>query len=131
MLRFFAFAERYKKYEGHLAKFLNSYMHEYQDMSESTREKKRDMFSKTATYITASIFAGKTPPKLSLTVLEGLLVGVGSNIGAIEGDSTKVARQKYEAMIGSEVFSESALREGLSKKPRVIARQGAAISIFK
>lgn len=131
MLRFFAFMERYEKYEGHLAKFLNSYMHEYQDMPESVREKKRDIFTKTVNYVTTSVFGGETPPKLSLTVLESLLVGVGSNIRSIQDDSEKEADQKYNAMIQSDQFSESALREGLSKKPRVIDRLGAAIRIFK
>lgn len=130
ILRFFAFTERYKKYEGHLAKFLNSYMHDNQDMDESVVDAKRMLFETTVMYIIKKVFDSKTPPKLSLTVLEALLVGVGSNIKDIMDDTTEQARKKYENLICSNEFSEAALREGLSKKPRVLERMRAAINSF-
>lgn len=131
MLRFFAFTERYRSYEGHLAKFLNSYMHDNQDMPDAAIEKKQELFTSTVDYIMQQIFTGGTPPKFSLTVLEALLVGVGSNIRRVSQDSPAVAQRKYHALINHKVFSETSLREGLSKKPRVIERLTTAIALFR
>lgn len=131
ILRFFAFTDGYRRYEGHLAKFLNTYMHDNQDMSEAEIEKKRGLFESTLAYITDYVFSGKTIPKLSLTMMEALLVGVGSNIRRISNDSPQVAQDKYEKLMSNSVFADTALREGLSKKPRVIQRLSVAIATFK
>lgn len=131
ILRFFCFTEKYKKYEGHLAKFLNDYMHENQSLPEHVVDRMRTLFTQTIDYVSEKVFEGKAPPKLSLTVLEAVLVGVGSNISSINDDTTEKAQAKYQALIESKVFSEAALREGLSKKPRVIERFRSAIATFK
>lgn len=129
-LRFFAFTESRTKYEGHLAKFLNGYMHRYQHADPATIATKRELFMSTVEFIAAKIFGGETAPKLSLTVLEALLVGVGSNVPAVLNKSPTAAREKYQRLLGDPAFTESALREGLSKRVRVIERLGRAAAIF-
>jgi len=130
MLRFFSFLDNRHHYEGHLAKFLNDYMHEHQDAPESWIEEKRQLFLKTVGPISEGIFDSKPPPKLSITVLEALLVGVGANISAVYDFSATELRRRYRLLTGHAEFSEGALREGLSKKLRVIERLNTAISIF-
>lgn len=130
ILRFFAFSERHKRYEGHLAKFINEYMHDHQRASSEMLEAKRDWFRNTITYVDGLIFQKKSPPKLSITVLEAVLVGAGANIARIGNESLTKARGRYEALVTHPQFSETALREGLSKKHRVIERLDTAISIF-
>lgn len=129
-LRFFAFHENRREYEGHLAKFLNQYMHGRQHAATEVIEAKRDLFNATVTYIDGKVFDSKAPPKLSITVLEALLVGVGSNMPAIEGDTPAAAKKKYRALTEHEDFTEAALREGLSKKVRVIDRLDTAVEIL-
>jgi Protein of unknown function DUF262 len=129
-LRFFAFHENRQDYEGHLAKFLNQYMHRHQRADSDFLAAKRELFTETVAYIDEKIFASTAPPKLSITVLEALLVGVGANISLIAGDTPEVAVAKYRALTGHEDFSDSALREGLSKKPRVTERLETAVSVF-
>lgn len=130
MLRFFAFREKHKTYEGHLAKFLNSYMDANQHASEAEIDEQRVLFQGTVTHIVNAVFDGKPPPKLSITVLEALLVGVGANVPEVREQPPNVASRCYQQLVNSDHFSEAALREGLSKKIRVIERLDAAIEIF-
>lgn len=128
LLRFFAFMDRRKDYEGHLAKFLNDYMHANQYASVPTIEKMRQLFTNTIRIVADEVFEGKAPPKLSLTVLESLLVGVGSNLS--QSMKAPALKQRYKELLAHPEFSEGALREGLSKKQRVIDRLNTAIKIF-
>lgn len=130
ILRFFSFCEQHKNYEGHLAHFLNTYMHANQYAASSVIEAKRNLFKQTITYVDEEIFDKKSPPKLSIALLESLLVGVGLNLPAILGKSGDAAKKRYKELIQHEDFSEAALREGLSKKIRVIERLDTAIGIF-
>lgn len=130
VLRFFAFHEGRAQYEGHLAKFLNLYMHRNQDAEASFLEAKRSLFVRTAAFIDSAIFGGKAPPKLSITVLEALLVGVGANLDSVELDAPERVKEKYGRLIHHAAFTEAALREGLSKKMRVIERLDTAVAIF-
>ncbi len=130
ILRFFAFYDKASTYEGYLAKFLNTYMHENQHPPQNFPEQKRDLFRDTVNGISGKVFSDETPPKLSVTLLEALLVGISKNIGEIKGESANVLRARYEQLTNHEEFSEAALREGLSKKARVISRLNTAARIF-
>jgi uncharacterized protein with ParB-like and HNH nuclease domain len=130
MLRFFAFVDRRESYEGHLAKFLNDYMHDNQNASDAWIEEKRRLFRNTVDLVMSKIFEDKAPPKLSITVLEALLVGVGANLLNIRDVSAPQLISNYKRLLEDPDFSEEALREGLSKKQRVIKRLDTAISIF-
>lgn len=131
ILRFFAFLDRREKYEGHLAKFLNDFMHDNQYASEQWIENKKSIFGLTVHHILEGIFGNKTPPKLSITFLEALLVGVGANLQRIEQAPIAMLQNGYQKLVSSPEFSESSLREGLSKKQRVIERLESAVNIFQ
>lgn len=130
ILRFFAFMDWRNRYEGHLAKFLNDYMHANQHASDSWIEEKSRIFVDTIKLVVTGVFKEKTPPKLSLTVLEALLVGVGANLPAITNVSAAKLTLCYNELLAHAEFSEGALREGLSKKHRVTERLNTAINIF-
>ena len=130
MLRFFAFIDWRKHYEGHLAKFLKDYMHANQHASDSLIESKRGLFIDTIKLVADEVFEEKAPPKLSLTVLEALLVGVGANLPRLMNLPHPKLTLRYKELLAHSEFSEGALREGLSKKQRVIERLNTAIKIF-
>ncbi len=130
MLRFFAFTERRNQYDGHLARFLNNYMHTNQSASDSWIEEKRALFLSTVKIVADKIFDIGAYPKLSITFLEALLVGVGCNLPHIIGASTPKLKQGYKKLGAHPEFSEAALREGLSKKQRVIERLDTAVKVF-
>lgn len=130
ILRFFAFHDKASTYEGHLAKFLNSYMHDHQNAPPEFIERKRILFKQTVECISKNVFSGGAIPKLSVTVLEAVLVGVSRNISDLVSEAPPVLRQRYKTLTEHEEFSETALKEGLSKKPRVIGRLNTATRIF-
>ncbi len=130
ILRFLAFHDRTSAYEGHLAKFLNSYMHDNRDASIKFVQEKRDIFQRTVDCIFDSIFSGQAPAKLSVTLLEALLVGVSKNIDLVVAELPGELQARYQRLIADAEFADAALREGLSKKARVVARLGAAVRIF-
>jgi hypothetical protein len=130
MLRFFAFMDMRQRYEGHLAKFLNDYMHANQRVPDAWIKEKRTLFLDTVMLVADGVFGGRTPPKLPISVLEALLVGVGANLPGIKDTPAPELQTRYNRLHDHPEFSEGALREGLSKKQRVIERLNTAIGIF-
>ncbi|MEX2492300.1 MAG: DUF262 domain-containing protein [Nitrospirales bacterium] len=130
ILRFFAFYDQYKKYNGHLAKFLNNYMHDNVEPDDEFLVGKRNLFEETINLIYKKLFDGKAPSKLSVTYLEALLVGVASNLNSVSNKPKNALTSRYNKLISHEEFTEQKLREGLSKRQRVIARMNAAIESF-
>jgi hypothetical protein len=131
ILRFFAFHERTEQYEGHLASFLNNYMHDHQNDEAAMIEAKKLLFERTVSCAFSKVFASAEPPKLSLTVMEALLVGIGKNLDALETETNATLQARFKELQTHPDFSEAALKEGLSKKPRVIARLLIASNIFR
>jgi Protein of unknown function DUF262 len=130
ILRFLAFHDRASTYEGHLAKFLNTYMHEHQNPSDDFLQKKRVLFTDTVDCVFDKIFSKEAPSKLPITVMEAVLVGVAKNLSVLDGTDASIVRRRYDELLSHDEFSELALKEGLSKKPRVIARLNTATRIF-
>jgi hypothetical protein len=62
--------------------------------------------------------------------MEALLVGVGRNIEALDTETSATLQARFKEVQSHPDFSEAALKEGLSKKPRVIARLQIATKIF-
>jgi hypothetical protein len=90
----------------------------------------RIIFRGTVDCITQKAFEGGAPPKLSLTVLEAVLVGVARNLEALREAAADVVAGRLQALLNHDDFSEMSLKEGLSKKPRVVARLNTAARIF-
>ena len=130
ILRFFAFYSEHSIYAGRLAKFLNAYMHKYRDPDPQFVEEKKQLFERSVRLIDKSIFRGKAPPKLSLTILESILFGVGKNIDFLENETDGRIRGYLKKMESGKEFSEDLLKEGLSGKQRVIDRLNLAARVF-
>lgn len=129
ILRLFCFNENYEDYGGRLASYLNNYMRRNRNLSEEILTQKKKLFQNTVDIVVNKIFDGK-PPKLTLTVLEAILVGVSRNLPLlIEQDSNDI-KMNYEKIIHNEEFSDIKLREGLSGKQRVIDRLNVAVNAF-
>ena len=130
ILRLFAFYDRHKKYDGHLAKFLNSYMHEHRSDPDVDIANRRDLFERTTNILLNKVFEGRAPAKLSVTLLEAALVGIAKNLHTLESTTSAELKKRYSELVDDKEFSDEALREGLSKRNRVIGRLDAAIHIF-
>jgi hypothetical protein len=130
ILRFFAFHDNFKNYNGRLARFLNDYMGVRRDIKEDEINVKIKLFTRTLDIVYRKVFEGKIPSKISITLLEALLVGVSFNISYLESQSPKQVKALYKNLQKHDEFSEQKLSEGLSGKPRVIGRINAAKTIF-
>lgn len=131
ILRFFAFHDKYNSYEGKLARFLNDYMSENRTADTQFLSEKMEIFNRTVKLIDIDIFGGQILRKLSITVLEALLVGVASNIDFLESLPGNRIKGMYRELVGSDELSEQNLIEGLSSKKKVIARIRKSKSIFR
>jgi hypothetical protein len=130
ILRFFAFCDKYSDYKGRLAKFLNEYMAENKNPTQKFLDEKKFLFRRTVEIVYSQLFEGKIPAKLSITVLESVLIGVSFNLDFLESRTNAQIQTMYENLVGHEEFSEQRLSEGLAQKARVVARISAARKIF-
>jgi len=130
ILRLFAFHDQYKSYKGRLARFLNDYMNEHKESGEGFISEKRMLFERTIEVLYDKIFEGKVPSKLSISVLESVLVGVSLNLPYVEGLPNARVQSLYQGLLLEEAFSERNLVEGLAGKQRVIERITVAKNIF-
>jgi len=130
ILRFFAFHNRYEKYGGRLAKFLNDYMSDNRNPSRKYLEDKKILFNRTIDAVYETIFEGKIPSKLSISILEGILVGVSLNLNFVESQPKSTVQAMYKKLLTEEEFSEQRLSEGLAGKDRVIGRMSTAKRVF-
>lgn len=130
ILRFFSFYYELENYDGNLAKFLNNFMYENRYIDEDQTATLSNLFKTTSDLIYEKVFDKKAPPKLSITIIEALSVGVGRNIDDLIKVPSDQIRNRYDALIRHPNFSETSLKEGLSKKQRLIDRINSAIQIF-
>ncbi len=130
ILRFFAFHEKYEHYNGRLAKFLNDYMDDNKQISESKASIKRELFYHTVEIVFQKIYDSKPPTKTTISIIEATLVGIGRNIRTVKSLTKQQLQEKYRKMLSNEEFSEQRLSEGLAGKQRVIGRMSAAIKAF-
>jgi hypothetical protein len=130
LLRFFAFHDGYREYNGRLAAFLNQYMMNHREPDDAFLDAKKNIFTTTTKMVYHSILEGRSDERLGISVLEAVLVGVSLNLAKLEAEDSKQLRQMYEGLLATEEFSEERLREGLSGKQRVLDRMSTAEQIF-
>ena len=129
-LRFLAFNDRFEKYDGKLAEFLNGFMHENRFAEEPQVAEWTTLLKATVDYVFVKLMERKLPKRLPTAILESLLVGTARNFSALTALPIANARAKYHALLEDPAFSEEALTEGLAKKDKVIDRLKRAIAIM-
>lgn len=130
LLRLFAFYDRLNLYSGKLAKFLNDYLNDNRHIKEVELAPKRHTFERTIDLVYLRIFNSTPLPNFSKALTEGLLLGVAKNIATLENESTENLQAKLNTLILDDNFSVDNLKEGLSKKDKVVTRLERAIEIF-
>jgi hypothetical protein len=130
ILRFLAFEESFEQYTGHLAKFLNSYMHKNRNPAQAFLDSKKALFISTVDAVYEHLFERNPPTRIPTTILEAVLVGVARQPQRNAPNVIATLRQKYQELHGHPDFSEVSLAEGLSKRARVIERLTTAVRIF-
>lgn len=132
LLRMLAFSERRERYEGNLAGFLNDYMLSASKSSEAEIANLRKRILK-ATSLAAKILDHVGSGKRSLTFVEGVLVGVMSNVEAAPDPSTdgavSWAKERAQSFLALPAFTAGA-RYALSNASTVRERLRQAKEVF-
>ena len=130
ILRVLSFSEGFKSYRGPLSKHLNSYMSRYRNAEQQVLDSFESSFVSALTLLYVRILKETPLPRLSKATTEAALVGVIHNLNALQKLSNNQLKAKYAQLLGDELFSLEALREGLAARDRVIGRLTRATEIF-
>ena len=131
VLRFFAFSEKHKKYDGNLSRFLNTYMNANRSsLGEDEIGEMQDRFNDTTRLIFERICEGAALPKLSKATYEALFVGVGCNLKTLKQKPAQDIQSKFKKMRQADEFSLENLKNAITTKSKLIARIDKAIEIF-
>lgn len=127
VLRFFAMLERWEKYSGNLAQFLNTYMDDYKSCSGEKIEFFRDTLQKTLRV--ANKLKIPTEIRKNKNLAEGILIGIGANLSHLINITESELADKFALLLNTPPYTED-IREGMAHTDKVLARMRAAISSF-
>ncbi len=127
LLRVFAFGDRLESYDGNLARFLNSYMHERMDEIGALNSVP-EVLSLVARKANA-ILSSTSSKKLPLLVIEALLVALYANRNSLAQRLDHDLISSYQSMLALPAFSEGA-RYAVSSEANVKNRLNAAVNAF-
>ena len=128
ILRVLAFGDRRDQYDGNLAKFLNSYMHDKTGEPGLPGELNA-ILTLVASRAKAVLAAAGQTTKLPLLVMEALLVALYSHRKDLAGRTDVDLLDAYKAMLAHPSFSDSA-RYAVSSFSNVTQRLVAAVNAF-
>lgn len=127
LLRVLAFGDRRDEYDGNLAKFLNTYMHERTNDLEGLNDSIVALGE--VALISNKILKNERTKKLPLMVIEALLVALYVHRGSIGSRSEEQMMGAYKHLLSLEAFSDKA-RYDVSSQSNVKARLDAAVGAF-
>lgn len=125
ILRFFAFNDRFERYAGKFASFLNEYMNEKKDIVHQEIVEYKKLF--TTVLSVANRLSVKPDSK---NVSDALLVGIARNIDKLKDCNQETLDSIYRQILSSEEFSYDEIREGLGIREKVISRIKKSIGLF-
>jgi hypothetical protein len=131
LLRVLAFGTTLGKYDGNLAGFLNDTMHKYSREDVAKLQLLKASFEKMAK-LSAAVLSALPSGKKSLTLVEGILVGIYSNLDRFPDDQVPVREWsggKANAFVQLPAFSVGA-HYALASEQRVKERLSQAIGLF-
>lgn len=128
ILRFLAFYDDYKKYNGRLAKFLNDYMGNNRNLDERQLAEKEELFENTVNIVYENI--DSLTNRKSITVLESAMVGVAHNLNKLKSMNKDDVSNLFVQLINHPALSSDVLKEDIASKEKVLARLNAAREIL-
>lgn len=127
LLRVLAFGDRRKQYDGNLAKFLNTYMHDKAGTPDVAGEltAKLELVAARARTVLSSVAQKKLP----LLVMEALLVALYSHRDGLAERPDGELIEAYQQMLARPSFAEGA-RYAVASVSNVTQRLDAAVGAF-
>ncbi|MDJ0734185.1 MAG: DUF262 domain-containing protein [Nostocaceae cyanobacterium] len=128
ILRFFAFYERYKSYNGKLASFLNDYMAKNRNLDKKHLDEKEKLFKDTVDIIDK--ISSDLANRPSIAVLESVMFGVAFNLHKLKSLEDEEVRHRFNKLLEHNALSRETLRQDIASKEKILARLNAAKAIF-
>lgn len=127
ILRCFAFLDNSNSYEGHLNKFLNSYM----SLNRSNENlDKANLFREVIELILNKATNNESFDRNNNVIMETLFFGIAKNIKKIRKDNKISVTKNYNKLIKSRLLNETNLSAGTLKRKKVEERLKLAKDIF-
>jgi uncharacterized protein with ParB-like and HNH nuclease domain len=127
LLRMLAFDDRFEKYNGNLADFLNKFMHEKMKLPDSEAQALKSRLQQVSKLGKDALSPYNS--KISLTLIEALMVGLLRNLSTQASRSAIDLNTSFAKMIHDPLFSEAA-RYAIASEGNVKTRLSAAASAF-
>lgn len=127
ILRFFAMYERWESYKGNLSGFLNEFMDENKNVSSDKITKWEKLFLRVLGVVEQLEL--RDDIRKNKNLFEGVLVGIGVNIDAVEHLAIEELRERFGRLLKTRPYAED-IREGMAHTVKVRERMEAAISAF-
>lgn len=127
LLRFFAFQERRESYKNPLTRFLNSYMSDNRNISDSEILEKKSLLTKVLAIAKRGLSTEKVASKV---IIEAILYGISKNINFLTDKNDSFLLDRIQVMQKSKPFSPIELQEGIFKTKKVKDRLEAAKLAF-
>ncbi|QGA36967.1 DUF262 domain-containing protein [Burkholderia glumae] len=127
LLRVLAFGDRRESYDGNLAKFLNTYMHERMEDSQAA-----DSLTPILELVAAKakiVLGAAASTKLPLMIVEALLVALYAHRSTLAARSDAELIDAYQTMLQQPSFADGA-RYAVSSESNVKQRLDAAVLAF-
>lgn len=128
LLRVLAFSDRLDNYQGNLANFLNNYMHDHAEAEPEKIDKMIALLT-AAVRITRLTLDGQTLGKLSLAIIEAILVSAVVFHQKLDDEPQHELLARFDAMLTMPAFAEGA-RYAVSSVENVKNRLGEAMAAF-
>jgi hypothetical protein len=128
LLRAIAFAYAFEQYDGNLARFLNSFMHQRMNLPDADIVTLRSDLA-TMSQAALAAFGVDERSKISMTFIEATLVGILRNLNGIVQFSAQNLRERFQQLMTEPSF-ENAAKYAIASEANVKTRMIAASKAF-
>lgn len=126
ILRFLSFQDYLDNYDGRLVSFLNEYMAQNRNPTDTYLEEKKELFQHSL-----NLFCKiDVPEKISKVVLEAALYGIAKNLETLTLENQEQLKARYNNLLRSNEFQKDELQSGLLQQTKVKDRLNRAKEIF-
>lgn len=129
LLRFFAFSERFDKYQEPLTVFLNSYMKEKRNLDNAELLQKQELIEQVL-LIFSKYLVNIVDKDISKTIGEAILYGIGKNIHTIQDKDELFFKKAYQDMLSGGAFREENVRFSTTRIAKLQERFQASEQAF-
>lgn len=128
LLRALAFSEELSAYDGNLSRFLNNFMHDRVDLTNTEIATLKQTLTQ-ASGVAVNAIGRESTSKISMTFIEATLVGILRNLETAKQLTKDDLKKRFEMMMSEPTFAEAA-KYAIASESNVKRRMETAVEIF-